>query len=164
MTSLVEEDKNKRLRYSVMFSSAYLVKTYMKAGKDWVMSLDATYQTNSEDCPLIFFGSSTKSGKFNGIGAILSNREDKIAYDFLFEMVKEVAEPRPLAIMADADKAMTSSMRDILPNSKRLTCFFHVMKNVKQKLGQIKKDDSSISQRINNDIRTSTSTRGQRTR
>ena len=154
VTSVVEQDKNGKLRYSVMFSSAYLIKTYMKPGKDWVMSLDATYQTNSEDCPLIFFGSSTKSGKFNGVGAILSNREDKIAYNFLFEMVKEVAEPRPLAIMADADKAMTSSIRDILPNSNRLTCFFHVMKNVKMKLGKVKKADSSISQRIKDDIRT----------
>ena len=154
VTSLVEEDKDGKLRYSVMFSSAYLIKTYMKSGKDWVMSLDATYQTNSEDCPLIFFGSSTKAGKFNGVGAILSNREDKTAYDFLFEMVKEVAEPRPLAIMADADKAMTSSIRSILPNSKRLTCFFHVMKNVKQKLGKVKKAESSISQRIKDDIRT----------
>jgi hypothetical protein len=119
-----------------------------------LLSLDATYQTNSEDCPLIFFGSSTKSGKFNGIGAILSNREDKIAYDFLFEMVKNVAEPIPSAIMADADKAMTRSIRDLLPNTNMLTCFFHVMKNVKQKLGKVKSTDSSISKRIKDDIRT----------
>ena len=103
---------------------------------------------------MIFFGSSTKSGKFNGIGAILSNREDKVAYDFLFDMVKDVAEPRPIAIMADADKAMTASIREKPPATTRLTCFFHVMKNVKQRLSKVKAADPSVSKQIMNDIRT----------
>ena len=136
-----------------MFSSTFLIKTYLKPGKNWVMSLDATYNTNTEECPLIFFGSSTKSGKFNGIGAILSNREDKVAYDFLFEMVKNVAEPIPVAVMADADKAMTSSIRDQIPTALRLTCFFHVMKNVKLKLIKVKKADDLIYSKILDDIR-----------
>ena len=130
--SLVEEDEAGNLRYSVMFSSKHLIQTYMQPNKKWLLSLDATYQTNTEDCPLIFFGSSTKSGKFNGIGAILSNREDKAAYDFLFNMVKQVAKPIP-----SANRAISASILDILPSTTRLTCFFHVMKNVKQKLSKV---------------------------
>ena len=151
--SKVEEDDNGKLRYSVMFSSKKLIETYMKPGKNWVFSVDATYQTNTEDCPLIFFGSSAKNGKFNGIGAILSNREDKIAYSFMFDFVKQEAEPLPTAVMADADRAITSSVKDNLPQTIRLTCFFHVMKNVKQKLTKVKSVDAAVYKKIIDDIR-----------
>ena len=100
-----------------MFSSRHLIQTYMKPEKNWLLSLDATYQTNAEDCPLIFFGSSTKSGKFNGIGVILSNREDKVAYDFLFDMVKDVAEPLPIAIVADKAIKFGAGMKSLVKQS-----------------------------------------------
>ena len=106
------EDKKGKLRYSVMFSTKNLIEKHLKPGKPWLLSLDATYQTNTENCPLIFFGSSSKDGKFHGVGAILSSREDKEAYDFLFEFVCEVSVPNPTAIMADAAKAITNSARD----------------------------------------------------
>jgi hypothetical protein len=92
---VVEEDETGKLRYSVMFSSKKLMNTYMRPGKNWVLSVDAMYQTNTEDCPLIFFGSSRKDENFNRISAILSNREDKAASDLLFEFVKNVSDPVP---------------------------------------------------------------------
>ena len=146
------EEKDGKLRYSVMFSSKNLIKSQMNPGKPWVLSLDATYQTNTEDCPLIFFGSSEKDGKFRGVGAILSNREDELAYDFLFEFVKENASPSPDAIMADGAKAITNSARRFLPDSVRLMCFFHVMKNVKEKLSKVKKASLDFYNRITDDI------------
>ena len=149
----ITEDTDGRLRYSILFTSKYLVEKFMQSGKNWVLSVDSTYQTNSEDCPLIFFGSCSKYGKFNGIGAILSNREDKKAFDFLFEFVKENAEPSPTAVMADADKAISSSIKDKLPGSVRLTCFFHVMKNVKQKLAKVKSSDKAVYNKILDDLR-----------
>ena len=142
--SKVDEDETGKLRYSVMFSSRSLIQSHMKSGKDWLLSVDATYQTNTEDCPLIFFGQSAKDGKFNGIGAILSNREDQIAYNFLFDFVKNVSDPVPSAIMADADKAITASVKALLPRAVRLTCFFHVMKNVKQRLARVENTDYEI--------------------
>ena len=136
-----------------MFASRNLIEKFMKPGEDCVLSVDSTYQTNTEDCPLIFFGSSTKEGKFNGIGAVLSNREDKEAFDFLFDFVKQTAEPVPISVMADADKAITSSLRDKLPQCKRLTCFFHVMKNVRQRLSRVKAIDKSVYNQLMDDIR-----------
>ena len=146
------EDKDGKLRYSVMFSSRNLIKSQMNPGKPWVLSLDATYQTNTEDCPLIFFGSSDKDGTFHGVGAILSNREDELAYDFLFEFVKEQASPSPTAIMADGAKAITNSVKRILPDSERLMCFFHVMKNVKEKLSKVKKASIDVYNSLMDDI------------
>ena len=146
------EEKDGKLRYSVMFSSKNLIKSQMNPGKPWVLSLDATYQTNTEDCPLIFFGSSEKDGQFRGVGAILSNREDELAYDFLFEFVKENASPSPDAIMADGAKAITNSARRFLPDSVRLMCFFHVMENVKEKLSKVKKASLDVYNRITDDI------------
>jgi hypothetical protein len=149
----VSEDDDGRLRFSILFTSKYLIKTFMQEGKDWVLCVDNTYQTNVEDTPLMFFGSSTKEGKFNGIGAVLSNREDTTAFKFLFETVKEIAEPAPVAIMADADKAISRAIRETFPATVRLTCFFHLMKNVKQRLGSVKSTDPSIYHKIMEDLR-----------
>ena len=146
------EDKTGKLRYSVMFSTKNLIEKHLKPGKPWLLSLDATYQTNTENCPLIFFGSSSKDGKFHGVGAILSSREDKEAYDFLFEFVREVSAPNPTAIMADAAKAITNSARDILPDAIRLACFFHVMKNVKERLAKLKKSNGDMYKNLIDDI------------
>ena len=55
----------------------------------------------------------------------------KVAYNFLD------AEPIPVAVMADADKAMTSSISDLIPNALRLTCFFHVKTNLKLRLTKV---------------------------
>ena len=149
----VSEDVDGRLRFSILFTSKYLIKTFMQEGKDWVLCVDNTYQTNVEDTPLMFFGSSTKEGKFNGIGAVLSNREDTTAFKFLFETVKEIAEPAPVAIMADADKAISRAIRETFPATVRLTCFFHLMKNVKQRLASVKSTDPSIYHKIMEDLR-----------
>ena len=135
-----------------MFSTKNLIEKHLKPGKPWLLSLDATYQTNTENCSLIFFGSSSKDGKFHGVGAILSSREDKEAYDFLFEFVREVSVPNPTAIMADAAKAITNSARDILPDATRLACFFYVMKNVKEKLAKLKKSNGDMYKNIIDDI------------
>ena len=85
---------------------------------------------------------------------MLSNREDKEAFNFLFDLVKETAELSAIAVMADADKAITSSLRDKLPQAKRLTCIFHVMKNVKQRLAKVKSTDQAVYNKIIDDIRT----------
>ena len=76
-SSEITEDDDGKLRYSVFLSSKSLKEKHMKPGKPWILSLDATYQTNTEDCPLIFFGTSNSEGKFQGIGIVLSSREDK---------------------------------------------------------------------------------------
>ena len=54
--------------------------------------------------------------------------------------MKDVSEPYPTAVMADAAKAITKSLNEVLPETTRLTCFFHVivMKNVKDKLCKLK--------------------------
>ena len=76
--SISEYDDGRR-RFSILFTRKYLMKTFMQTGKDWVLCVDSTFQTNVEVTPLMSFGSSTREGKFNGIGAVLSNREDAIA-------------------------------------------------------------------------------------
>ena len=54
--------------------------------------------------------------------------------------------------MADGAKAITNSARRFLPDSVRLMCFFHVMKNVKEKLSKVKKASLDVYNRITDDI------------
>ena len=53
--------------------------------------------------------------------------------------------------MADADKAI--SRANTLPASVRLTCFFHLLKNVKPRLAGMKFTDPVIYHKIMDDLR-----------
>ena len=68
--------------------------------------------------------------------------------------MKDVSEPYPTAVMADAAKAITKSLKEVLPETTRLTCFFHVMKNVKDKLCKLKNVAPNVYMMIISDLQT----------
>ena len=97
-----------------------------------------------EGAPVILFGANTfETGKkYNGIGAIISSSEDKATYDFLLQFVKEQAKTIPLA---DGAIAVSLSCKEILPECKRLMCWYHASKKMKDKLLGIKSIDTSVA-------------------
>ena len=52
------------------------------------------------------------------------------------------------------DNADTSSVRDKLPQAKRLTCYFHVIKNVRQRLSKVRSTDQAVYNKIFEDFMT----------
>ena len=56
----------------------------------------------------------------------------------------------PVAVIADGAAAFTAALREIFPDTLRLMCFFHVMKNVKDKLSAV---DTRIASSLTRDIR-----------
>ena len=74
-----EEDENGGLtKFVVIMSTRSLVKNYLEEGSErWMLALDATYQTNMEECPVIIFGKTGSDGKFHAVGFALTKKEDK---------------------------------------------------------------------------------------
>ena len=143
------------LKYCVLISTPRLLESSLRAqDEDWCLLCDATYQTNMEGAPVILFGANTfQTGKkYNGIGAIISSNEDKETYDFLLQFVKEEAKTLPLALMADGAVAVSSSCKEILPQCKRLMCWYHASKKMKDKLTGIRNLDASMASQIFSDI------------
>ena len=56
----------------------------------------------------------------------VSNKEDILAYQFVFEYIAENARIPPSHLMADAVQSITTAARNIFPEIIRLTCFFHI--------------------------------------
>ena len=59
-----------------------------------------------------------------------------------------------MAVMADSCKAITSNCKEHFPELKRLMCWYHAMKKIKEKLGGVKSEDPTIAKNILNDIST----------
>ena len=84
----------------------------------------------------------------------ISSNEDKFSYDYLLDFIKIEAKTAPVAIMADGAKAITSSVLEKFPDSKRLMCWYHAITKMKDRLAGVKNVDTSIYRKIIDDIRT----------
>ena len=78
------------------------------------------------DFPVLIFGQILKNKKFKPMCICVSNKEDILAYQFVFEYIAENARIPPSHLMADAAQSITTAARNIFPEIIRLTCFFHI--------------------------------------
>ena len=125
------------MRYSLLISTSELVAKWVKNNALYgVWSCDHTYQTSTEDCPLLMFGILLPSGPFVPVGAIIQNKEDQGAFDFLFTFLRDNCGKEPIAVMGDGAKAMSASLNSIFPDVTRLMCYWHMSRQVRTKLGK----------------------------
>ena len=85
---------------------------------------------------------------------LIYSSEDKYTYDYLFEFIKKEAKTLPGAVMGDGSPAISSSCKEHFPDSKRLMCWYHAAKKMKDKLGGVKREDPTMASNILKDITT----------
>ena len=56
--------------------------------------------------------------------------------------------------MGDGSPAISSSCKEHFPDSKCLMCWYHAAKKMKEKLGSVKREDSTMASNILKDITT----------
>ena len=56
--------------------------------------------------------------------------------------------------MGDSSLAISSTCKEHFPDSKRLMCWYHAAKNMKDKLGGVKSEDPTMAKDILSDITT----------
>ena len=111
-----------------------------------MLALDATYQTNMEECPVIIFGKTGSDGKFHAVGFALTKKEDKESYKFVLDWISRTSKKQPECVMADGDTAITAAILSTFPNATRMMCFTHVVRNTIERMAGIRALDPAISQ------------------
>ena len=102
---------------------------------------------------MFIFGRLLADRRFDGIGCYVSNFEDDISMNYLFDFITETASRLPIAIMSDAAPAITKSLKQKMKKQERLMCWAHVMEKVTAKLSPVRALDPDMSRAIQDDIR-----------
>ena len=85
---------------------------------------------------------------------LIYSSEDKYTYDYLFEFIKKQAKTLPGAVMGDGSPAISASCKEHFPDSKRLMCWYHAAKKMKEKLASVRREDPTMASNIFTDITT----------
>ena len=142
------------LRYSLIVSSDDIIKRFLSEPKrDKVcFAFDHTYQLVTEDIPVLMVGQLLQSGPYCPVLCVLQNKEDKGAFDFVLNFIKQKREVWPVAVMGDASKAFSASVKEQLPDAIRVVCWYHMIRAVRTRLQGIKSTNSTVYNNIMSDL------------
>ncbi|KAE8245375.1 hypothetical protein A4X06_0g5717 [Tilletia controversa] len=98
-----------------------------------VITVDATYNTNSHRMPLLHFVGLTSSNRsFTAALAYLPD-ETTLTYMWAFNALKELAPQfAPEVIVTDHDAALSAALLNTMPNAAQILCQWHVRQNVEK--------------------------------
>lgn len=125
------------LVFTAIFTTKRLLANASNATK---LHVDGTYKLNWENYPLLVFGTTDMERRFHLISFALTSNENTAAFEFCFETLKKSAAdllniiiPADV-LVSDACEAIKTAFRRVFPNSAEVTCWFHVKKNVENRL------------------------------
>ena len=145
-----EESPDGKLTWNLLLSSSHLIEEFLKDGQEELICMDHTHSLCVENCPVMFVGRVSRAGHFCPFGIVIGNKEAASNSKFVLEWIRDNCSVPPVAVIADGAAAFTAALREIFPDTLRLMCFFHVMKNVKDKLSAV---DTRIASSLTRDIR-----------
>ena len=117
-----------------------------------MFAFDHTYQLCTEDIPVLMVGQVQQTGEYIPILCVIQNKEDKQAFDFVIDFIKQRRRVPPVAVMGDASKAFSASVTEKLPESIRVVCWYHMIRAVRTRLTEIRKTNSTVYQELMNDL------------
>ena len=118
-----------------------------------IFHLDGTYKTNFNNFPLLSFGRSNINRKYYLIFLSLVSKEETEDYIRLFEAFKYLCTAFNINcivkfIMQDACQSESAAASISYPSTIILMCYFHLKKNVRNRLKVIKRKE--FLQRLSN--------------
>ena len=128
----LDEDAKTDAAYQVTMTTKYLMGNL---GKGSCLQVDATYKLlkHPDKGMALLLGTSDVKKHFHPIFISISSNEDEDAYSRLFQSVKNInPNYEPKAIMGDGSKSITKAAKKKFPTARRLMCYFHVTKHVKE--------------------------------
>ena len=136
--------------FLICLSSPKLMYNAIEQSKhgDSVIFLDSTYKLINSSLLLMVVGTQTLDCQFRPIAFQISLHENTDYYtrfvgtlkEYHIKVTKENWEPK--YVMSDFDESISNAITQIFPKSKQLKCFFHLKKNVKRKISELKLEDS----------------------
>lgn len=105
------------------------------------IAIDATYKVVLQDFPLVLIGSNDKWNKYHPFGIALISSEKIQDYEFIFEKFKNrfkdilQVDYDPNTLVADGSSSIRGAFESVFGVAKKkVICFFHMKKCVKDKL------------------------------
>ncbi|KAI2810354.1 hypothetical protein BLOT_001514 [Blomia tropicalis] len=134
--------------FGIFWSSSLLLSFMDKSAS---INIDATYKLNYLGFPVFVTGTTDKQQRFHPFGIALLQNEDTASFKFVFESLKKANSTyQPTILVAGSAPAITSAFEEVFgTNYTRVYCWFHVKKNIDQKLKSIKKE---LKEKIQADI------------
>lgn len=129
-----EEDQ---VWFAVLFTTQRLLRNGVNSK---VIQADSTYKILYEGYPIQLFGTSDINNAFHLIAFGFSSNENQDTYelgfsairDGMFELLHE--EAKFAVLVSDAAMAIKNAFNSVFPDRKTITCWFHVKKNIREKL------------------------------
>ena len=121
----------------------------MATNKETIYHIDCTYKIEVYRFPVLIFGRSDLAGQFFPMAICLMSHETTKDFAKFYRLLKTILLDlfnlymKPTFIMQDAQDACWAADREAFPCCVILTCFFHVVKNLKTRIADFKKRTSS---------------------
>jgi len=110
-----------------------------------VISLDATYCTNSSHRPLAIFSGFNHHRKEVIFGVALLYDETAESYTWLFETFLEAHKQKlTQSVFTDQAHSMAKALGEVMPGAYHGLCTWHLMQNCIKHLGNLMKDESHL--------------------
>uniref|UniRef100_A0A914X3P3 SWIM-type domain-containing protein n=1 Tax=Plectus sambesii TaxID=2011161 RepID=A0A914X3P3_9BILA len=137
-------DSSSPERLFAFFTTRYLLSNLSKMGAT-TLQTDGTYKLTYEGNILITLAVSDKARRLHPVGvAIIGKTENAAVYERAFEAIATALQKaglpafEPDAVMSDGDPCITAAVASTFPNARRLTCYYHMKKQVQKRMGSKK--------------------------
>ncbi|KAK8918336.1 Protein FAR1-RELATED SEQUENCE 5 [Platanthera zijinensis] len=128
---------------NIFWADGRMINDYADFGD--VVSFDTTFRTNKESRPFGCFVGFNHFRQTVIFGAALMYDETIPSFEWVFQtFVHAMSGKKPLTIFTDQDQAMTSALKNILPDTFHGLCTWHLSQNALNHLGYLCKQGSSF--------------------
>jgi len=143
---IIDENEKEEPRFCVVFST---VKNQRKLNSSRILQSDATYRINWMGFPMIVIGTSSSTGKFSALSAVIASNEDTEGWSSIYRYVESL-DIAPKYHLADGAKAITKAIDNVfgLENCTRLMCWPHVYRNIVPKLKPISSINKALADQL----------------
>ena len=117
----------------------------------WVLSMDCTYKTNRYGLPLLDIVSLVSTGQTCFIAFAFIRDEKQDTYETVLECLAEAYRALnlqyPRTILTDKERALINAINVVFPNTKTISCIWHIEMNILKKARPLLSDQIAIARR-----------------
>ena len=131
----------------------------MATNSEAIYHIDCTYKIVVNRFPVLIFGRSDLSGQFFPMVVCLMSHETTEDFSMFYRLLKSVLHVlfeidfKPTFIMQDAQDACWAAGKSAFPSCLILVCYFHVVKNVKTRIADLRKQKKFTIEQENSVIK-----------
>jgi MULE transposase domain len=112
-----------------------------------VLQTDNTFQTNRYRMPLTLFIVVDCEGRSRIVMQGILSNETMDSYKWMLGQLLETTGLPPRVIVSDADPALLAALPLVFPDAKEVHCIFHIMGNLRKRVGPAVQSDYKMFER-----------------